>query len=553
VIRVKSPESMAVEQKSSSTNEKAVCPESTIESANKRSYVPTKSTSNQSSCPNLACESTIDSAPRRDFIRKAALVTAAAGVGGVFLGKNSLVRESSADVRCANIIADSSLYADYCGLNNGSNWSPGLIFGSCTIFPTCKNATSITSPRASCSPNRFGIDFWAGTGCLSAKRMSLTATGKLGIGTCSPSSTLCVVGSISAESISATSSAGTAVKGTAPFVGVCGTSCNIGVYGLGNGIGVRATANSLTAIPLVVCGLGGADLQRWQIGCIVTNVVNKSGWLGIGTTTPTTALDVNGTILAGPAAPGTVALITKGAPTQTANLQQWEKGSTVKSVVNKCGWLGIGTGAPATPLQVNGTASVTNLGAGTTSPGAMVDAVSTSATAKAIIAKGAASQTAHLQEWQNSSGTPLSVVDASGRLGIGNSAPTVPLQVNGIASASSLGLGTTTPKTTLAVNGSVSAKVAIKTAAYTMTASDFAVLVNATSAALTITLPPASNTGMVVLVKKIDGNTSHAVTVSRSGTDTIEGATTKLLTSQYQSVTLIAGGNGVWYVLSNAT
>ena len=146
-----------------------------------------------------------------------------------------------------------------------------------------------------------------------------------------------------------------------------------------------------------------------------------------------------------------------------------------------------------------------------------------------FVATGDIGQTANLQEWQNNAGKALSVVDKNGNMGI----------------------GTSTPKTTLQVNGSVSVAVKTVTSAYTMTASDFTILANA-SAALTITLPPASNTGMMVHVKKIDSSTHH-VTLSRAGSDTIEGATTKELKAKYHSLTLIADGTRTWYILSNAT
>jgi hypothetical protein len=37
-----------------------------------------------------------------------------------------------------------------------------------------------------------------------------------------------------------------------------------------------------------------------------------------------------------------------------------------------------------------------------------------------IVAKGAAGQTANLQEWQNDTGKPLAFIDKNGNLGIGN-------------------------------------------------------------------------------------------------------------------------------------
>jgi hypothetical protein len=115
-----------------------------------------------------------------------------------------------------------------------------------------------------------------------------------------------------------------------------------------------------------------------------------------------------------------------------------------------------------------------------------------------------------------------------------------------------VGIGTTNPNATLQVNGGVSVGTKIEASNYNMSSSDFAILVNAGAKALTITLPPASNTGQMVHVKKIDSSSNH-VTISRHGSDTIEGSSSKSLSSQYGSLTLIAGGNGIWYILSSAT
>ena len=51
--------------------------------------------------------------------------------------------------------------------------------------------------------------------------------------------------------------------------------------------------------------------------------------------------------------------------------------------------------------------------------------------AKPIVAMGASGQTANLQEWQNSAGTPLSVVDAAGKLGVGIAAPVRQVHLQG--------------------------------------------------------------------------------------------------------------------------
>jgi hypothetical protein len=139
-------------------------------------------------------------------------------------------------------------------------------------------------------------------------------------------------------------------------------------------------------------------------------------------------------------------------------------------------------------------------------------------------------QTANLQEWQKACGSELSVVTRNGWLGI----------------------GTGTPNTTLQVNGGFSVGTKMVTKNFSMTSSDFAVLVNAGVEALKVTLPTADNTGQVVLVKKVDAS-ANDVTVNALIGNTIEGKSSMTLSAQYDSVTLIAGGNGVWYIQSSAT
>jgi hypothetical protein len=115
-----------------------------------------------------------------------------------------------------------------------------------------------------------------------------------------------------------------------------------------------------------------------------------------------------------------------------------------------------------------------------------------------------------------------------------------------------VGIGTIAPNATLQVNGGVSVGTRVQTSDYMMTNSDFAIFANAGVRSITIKLPSASNTGQVVHIKKIDSS-KNKVTVERQSTDTIEGKTSETLASEFASSTLIAGGNGFWYILSNAT
>ena len=65
-----------------------VCPESTLESASVRNSVREPGLKQTGAKNNkLACESSIESANRRGFIKNAAMVTAAAAVGGTVRAK----------------------------------------------------------------------------------------------------------------------------------------------------------------------------------------------------------------------------------------------------------------------------------------------------------------------------------------------------------------------------------------------------------------------------------------------------------------------------------
>jgi hypothetical protein len=77
------------------------------------------------------------------------------------------------------------------------------------------------------------------------------------------------------------------------------------------------------------------------------------------------------------------------------------------------------------------------------------------------------------------------------------------------------------------------------------------VLVNASGGARTITLPAANALGgrpIRYQIEKTD-STANTVTVQRAGADTIEGATSVVLSGQWASVTLVSDGVGAWVLL----
>ncbi|MEO5950703.1 MAG: hypothetical protein ABIQ04_04610 [Candidatus Saccharimonadales bacterium] len=83
---------------------------------------------------------------------------------------------------------------------------------------------------------------------------------------------------------------------------------------------------------------------------------------------------------------------------------------------------------------------------------------------------------------------------------------------------------------------------------YTITGSDVIIFADAASGNTTITLPlAASFTGYNFYVKRIDTSANTCV-VGRSASDTIDGATTFSLDSQYFAVRVVSNGSN-WYII----
>lgn len=103
----------------------------------------------------------------------------------------------------------------------------------------------------------------------------------------------------------------------------------------------------------------------------------------------------------------------------------------------------------------------------------------------------------------------------------------------------------------LAGSGSViepRTNVVAKTSAYTASSTDHTILGNATSAAFTVTLPAAGTCTQVTLVIKKTDASANAVTVDGSGSETIDGALTYALSTQYQFVTVQSDGSN-WQIV----
>jgi hypothetical protein len=157
----------------------------------------------------------------------------------------------------------------------------------------------------------------------------------------------------------------------------------------------------------------GLTLAQSQITNLLTDLGAKANLAGGNSFTG--AQTVTGTVV------GSNVLRVLGASGQTANLQQWENGGVVQASVGAFGNATFATGG-----TVYGRLSV-NAGTATTI-GAVI--------------RGAGSQTADLQQWQNSAGTVLSYMSNLGGLyspiirAFGTNATIVPMQVTGAVSQS---------------------------------------------------------------------------------------------------------------------
>jgi hypothetical protein len=111
----------------------------------------------------------------------------------------------------------------------------------------------------------------------------------------------------------------------------------------------------------------------------------------------------------------------------------------------------------------------------------------------------------------------------------------------------------TTPNSTLTVGGSLSTGITTKTASYVAGGSDYTILCNNTSGSISITLPLASGcSGRIYVIKKISATSGNPVVVQRngSGTDLIDGAASVTITNQYSSYQVQSDGSN-WWVMAN--
>lgn len=112
--------------------------------------------------------------------------------------------------------------------------------------------------------------------------------------------------------------------------------------------------------------------------------------------------------------------------------------------------------------------------------------------------------------------------------------------------------GGTTRKITSGNLGKQILDATAKTANYTLTTSDRFITVDATSGNKSVFVPAAAgNTGIVWIVKKIDSS-SNTVTIDPDASETIDGASTYVLTAQNQAVSFTSNGTNIVILQNNS-
>ncbi len=221
--------------------------------------------------------------------------------------------------------------------------------------------------------------------------------------------------------------------------------------------------------------------------------------------------------------------------------------------IDYAGRVGIGMAAPSYPLDVQGAIQAKGTNSILLDPSS---GLLYTATGLVNLATG---NNARMQVLAAGPFIERNIADANPALLISNTSATstgdiAQFKSNGtvkavVSYAGNVGIGTTTPGSTLHVAGSMQLKVNNVSSATTLNETYSTVRGDATSAAFTITLPACvtANIGRIYRIMKIDSSI-NAVTVGRTGSDTINGATTSSLATQYSANTYVCGAAGLWEI-----
>lgn len=175
--------------------------------------------------------------------------------------------------------------------------------------------------------------------------------------------------------------------------------------------GDTITASGAAVKPLVLKGAASqtANLQDWQnsAGTAMAFIETSGTFRTENRISAGTKTHIGGILQSQATSAGEIGLVVRGAASQTANLAEFHNsaGTVLANIDN-----GGGIQQPGEVRNAFGGASI---GDTTTAIYATVPAT------RPLIVKGAASQTAHLTEWQNSAATVLAGVSNTGHIGAG--------------------------------------------------------------------------------------------------------------------------------------
>lgn len=94
------------------------------------------------------------------------------------------------------------------------------------------------------------------------------------------------------------------------------------------------------------------------------------------------------------------------------------------------------------------------------------------------------------------------------------------------------------------------AEVVKKTTTYTALVTDCVILLDSSGGVFTVTLPAATGSGQILIFKMV-GTGTNAVTLDGNASETIDGgATNATMDAQYDTITIIDGETGKWSIIS---
>jgi hypothetical protein len=316
-----------------------------------------------------------------------------------------LTRATDADNSPAGEIA----YGDFCFVQSGStNVGYGYIVNTTGTITIGTTAISY-------------VQFNAGQVVVAGNGLTETTPGTLAINT-AVTVDLNTAQTLTNKTITGTFTGNLTGNVTGDVSGNAGTVTN-GVY--------TNAANTITAAsdstkPLIIKGAVSqtADLQQWQnssgtsVATISPNGALRAASFYGSSGLSNIAIISSNALGVNPSSASTVGFIIRGAASQSANLQEWQNSAgTVLTKVQSNGvidtsqYLNMSTSGNA-GIAVGGLYRIRMTG-NNTQIEASVGNVAT------LIVKSAASQTADIQQWQNSSGTVLMAVNSSGAISTG--------------------------------------------------------------------------------------------------------------------------------------